>query len=273
MPAARRPETFDIALKSGERMADVPEMELVGSWPSTDRREDGGLVYDPDAATMALGGLTVALPPWSGNRGVLEAYVDLVSQRRGARPAGVIEVRETDIEGLSAALDLEAADLVALIESVLHAPHEAAVGILGRLKERRFALAVAGVAVGAMLVGGLAVSAAAQPTQRGSGRVAHHSLFAPRTTSTEAAPAAPVAHTGAYWVRLDEARSIDRPEPAPAPAAVPMTASFTPAPAVPAPQPVVHLAPHPDVPITSAPGGVGLIDPITVDHNGVGLIP
>ncbi|HWJ63799.1 MAG TPA: hypothetical protein VNS19_17625 [Acidimicrobiales bacterium] len=136
--------------------------------PTSDRRTEPGLAFDPDAGRLALGTESVVVPPGASNRVVLLAYVDLTAKRRGRSVAELVEVRQDDVAALAAALDLDAADLAGQIEDVLGATRAEAVRLVSRLRESRLiggiTKAATGAAVaGALLAGAGAVTAGARP--------------------------------------------------------------------------------------------------------------
>lgn len=112
--------------------------------PDGGRRPGDGLVFDAEAGRLSLGDGTISLAARGGNRVVLESYLDLVGSRRGHRPGSPAELREDDLDALTRALDLDAADLLVAIEAVLGASTDQAIGMLSHLQAHRI-LAGAGL--------------------------------------------------------------------------------------------------------------------------------
>jgi len=221
--------------------------------PSYPPRVDDDLDFDPTTRKLTLGKLDATLSQGAGNVEVLDAYVDLVAQRRGRRPVAKVEVRTTDIDVLAGLLDLDAPDIDRLIEQILGTSHEEATGLLARLKTRRTALvlaAAAGVVVAGSLASGLGGSS-----------------DGPATTQT----------TRSAGVRPTATAPGIPPGGAIGPNAGPVEpGAQDPAPAGTAPSGVERP------PVTETPGGVGLIPPAQVDGptptvtetpGGVGLVP
>ncbi|HEX2576086.1 MAG TPA: hypothetical protein VHK88_07035 [Aquihabitans sp.] len=125
-----------------------------------ERRSDGGVAYEPVAGRLSLGTGTATLPVRTDNRRVLETYIDLVAAERGERPAAVGHLREADLEALTFSLDLDAPDLLTMIEDVLHTTPKEAIGILARLQANRILAGVAAAGLVAALTGGLVVGVA-----------------------------------------------------------------------------------------------------------------
>lgn len=122
----------------------------------TEKRETGSraVVYDESGNRLVMGHRSRHLPAEPTNRTVLERYVDLVGESRGGRMIDTLHLRDEDIDALSQALDLDAAQLVAEIEAVLGATPDEARGLLARLREHRLTVGVAVVAVTALVAGG-----------------------------------------------------------------------------------------------------------------------
>ena len=143
-------------------------MRASGSNPSSDRRTEPGLRFDPASGRLVLGSSAVDVPPGSGNRAVLLAYVTLAAHSRGRSVAELIEVRQADVDALARALDLDAADLANEVEQVLGATRAEAIRLVSRLRESRVIggitkAATAGALAGTLLAGSATVAAAAPP--------------------------------------------------------------------------------------------------------------
>ncbi len=190
--------------------------------PTADRRHDLGLGYVFESRSLLLGSAVRVVPTEGGNRAVLEAYVSLVGQARGHRPASVGQVRASDLDALAAALDLDDEDIRTQVREILGTSPVETTRLLTRLRQRRF---LAGVAAAAAL-GGLV--AAAAPV--GPGVSAADARPAVRATAS-AAPATDVADGD--------------------PSGIPVVGE----------------------PLTVDDQGVGLIPPLEVDASGAGLVP
>jgi hypothetical protein len=201
----------------------------------TDRRTRPGLRFDPAARTLSLGDESTALPAHVGNQAVLRAYVDLAARCRGNRPTDLVEVRQNDLDALTLALDLDAADLAQQIERVLGATPAQAGRFADRLRANRFVGGAAKVAAGAVLAGsvlagaGAVAAARAETPTTGTPATAVATSGGPATTTTTDMTAA------GGWQSEDE--------------------------------PVI------DGPLTTTPEGVGLIPPVTEDASGAVLVP
>ena len=182
-----------------------------------ERRQPNDLHYDAERRRLSLGSCARSIAPDGGNPAVLETFVEVVAACRGTRPNHLVDVRDSDMDALSEALDLEATDLRQLLERVLGLSPALSTRLLSNLRQRRLLVRMASAAAGVAVVGGLA-------------------------TGLSAAPVA--------------ARASRRP-PTSAPAA----------PQVAVDQPVV------DGPLTVDENGVGLIPPVEVNADGTVLVP
>lgn len=181
----------------------------------TDRRLTDLLLFDPAVRRLSLGAVTRQVPAEGGNQAVLAAFVDLVGASRGVPPADLVEVRESDLDALCEALDLDAADLRDQLQEVLGLSRVVSRQLITRLRQRRVLRGVAASAAGIAVLGGLAVGAAASPAPSGAN------------------PQHTIVHE---WV--------DDPD-----------------------------APTVDGPLTVDENGVGLIPPLQVEADGTMLIP
>ena len=200
----------------------------------SDRRGDDGLIYDPAEGLLELGALSVVLAPGSGNPAVLDAYVDLAGRCRGDRLSALVDVRQSDLDALANALDLDAEDLTVQIEAALGASREEAVRLVTRLKEYRLIGGIAAAATGsavavALVVGASGAAGGATPPVRPVAQVAAPAAAASSAgtsaTSTTIRPGPPVQETpdgaglidpiteGADGVGLVPAAHLDRPDP------------------------------------------------------------
>ncbi len=133
-----------------------------------DRRSDLGLGYEPETRTLLLGSAVRVVPEAGGNRAILEAYVSLVAQARGNRPPNMAHVRASDLDALSAALDLDDVDIRSQVQQLLGTSSVETTRLLTRLRQRRFLAGVAAaallstVAVGVSGVGSMASPASAK---------------------------------------------------------------------------------------------------------------
>ncbi len=118
------------------------------------------MAYEPVAGRLSVGTGTATLPARTDNRRVLVAFVDLVAAERGERPASVGQLREADLQALTFSLDLDAPDLLEMIETVLETTPKEAIGILSRLQANRILAGVAAAGLVAALTGGLVVGVA-----------------------------------------------------------------------------------------------------------------
>ena len=181
---------------------------------AVDRRHPEHLYYDRDASRLSLGSCSRSIRADGGNRAVLETFVEVVASCRGTRPNHLVDVRDSDMNALSEALDLDATDLRQQLERVLGLSPALSARLLSNLRQRSLLVRVASAAAGVAVVGGLATGLAAGPV-----------AAAPRTPVT--AKAAPAV--------------VD--------------------------QPVV------DGPLTVDENGVGLIPPVEVNADGTVLVP
>lgn len=189
-----------------------------------DRRVTEHLSYDAAARRLALGPVSRPIPG-GGNRAVLETFVVLVGEcRDDGRLNRLVEVRDSDLDALAGALDLEATDLRTLLESVLGLSPQVSTRLLSSLHQRRLFLRVAAAAAGVAAVGALAAGAEARPADAPPGS----------TRPPAAVAAAEVASPSADGTEAD---------------------------------PIV------DGPLTVDADGVGLIPPVELDADGVLLIP
>lgn len=131
---------------------------------ATDRRLADHLVFDPEERRLSLGSGSRLVPAAGGNDAVLAAYVELVGLGRGTPPADLVEVRESDLDALCEALDLDAVDLREQLQAMLGLSRVVSRQLITRLRQRRVLRGVAATAAGIAVLGGLAVGAAAGPT-------------------------------------------------------------------------------------------------------------
>lgn len=201
---------------------------------ASERRTEAGMQFDPATGRLALGSSAVDLPDGASNRAVLLGYLDLMAACRGRSVAECTDVRQADIDGLAAALDLEAEDLARQITEVLGATRAEAIRLVTRLKQSRViggitkaatAAAVAGAMVGG--AGAVTASAGTAPTPRAP---------APATASADPATTTTTDMTAAGGWQDDT-------------------------------EPVI------DGPLTVDENGVGLIPPVTEDASGAVLVP
>lgn len=198
--------------------------------PSSDRRTEAGLRFDPATGRLELGSSWVQVPPAAGNRAVLVAYVDLTAKRRGRSVAEVVEVRQADVDALAAALDLDAADLATQVEEVLGATRAEAVRLVGRLRESRLIGGITKAATGAAVAGALIAGVGAVTAGAGA------APSPPKAATAEPATTTTTDMTAAGGWQSEE-------------------------------EPVI------DGPVTVDGNGVGLIPPANQEANGVVLIP
>ena len=153
----RRPQPAGIAADV-ERMTERSDGDVVRAQPER-------LTFDAETGRLQLGASVRVIGASGGNRSVLVAFVELVGATRGVRPAGLFEVRESDLDALSTALDLDGGDLRELLESVLGLSATGSTKLLERLRQRRFLIGVAAAAVaGVVAIGGLSGAAAGSDT-------------------------------------------------------------------------------------------------------------
>lgn len=200
-------------------MVDTRGMAMASDLQTPERRENPGLVFDPDAGSLTLGGRTASLPERRTNRAVLSTYVELIAAARGTLPADTGGLRAIDIDALAESLDLDSAAILDELSELLKVDRHQAVDLLARLRESRVAAGIAKVALaGTLLAGGVALASCA----------------APGGSSNAAAVVGP-----------SQRQSITAEAP--------------------------KVKPHP--PIEVAADKVGLTEPMTLDHKGVGLVP
>lgn len=150
-----------LVLKSGGWAADLGEMTAPASGDGFDRRLTDVLLFDPAERRLSLGATTRQVSVEGGNAAVLAAFVDLVGCSRGVPPADLVEVRESDLDALCEALDLDAADLRDQLQAVLGLSRVVSRQLITRLRQRRVLRGVAASAAGIAVLGGLAAGAAA----------------------------------------------------------------------------------------------------------------
>lgn len=139
-------------------------MTATASDDGTDRRLTDLLSFDPAGRWLSLGSTTRQVPVEGGNDAVLRAFVDLVGLSRGVPPADLVEVRESDLDALCEALDLDATDLREQLQAVLGLSRVVSRQLITRLRQRRVLRGVAASAAGIAVLGGLAAGAAAAPS-------------------------------------------------------------------------------------------------------------
>ena len=202
-----------------------------------DRRTEPGLRFDPSEGRLSVGTASVVVAPGSGNRAVLEAYVQLAASCRGDRVVDLVEVRQNDVDALSLALDLSAADLAEQIQVVLGADGDQAVRFVTRLWENRLVAGAAKVAAGVAIAGSLLAGAGAvtASARAETGPAVSTTATSATSAATDATTTTTDATAAGGWVGEEE--------------------------------PVI------DGPLTTTPEGVGLIPPVTEDAEGVVLIP
>jgi hypothetical protein len=213
-------------------------MSAAGSAPSSDRRTEDGLTFDPESRWLSLGRFVQEVDAAGGNRAVLNAYVELTARSRHDRIANVVRVRDADVRALAAALDLDADDLASEIEAVLGASRAEAIKTVTRMRESR-------------LIGGLAKAA--------TGAVVAGSIVAGGVAVVQAA-----SEPSPTPMPIPAPTSAPSPSMAPTATSVPDALRGAPAPA---------SAPTVDGPLTEDEGGVGLIPPLTEEADGTTLIP
>lgn len=130
----------------------------------TDRRRTDLLLFDPAERRLAIGTTTRLVPADGGNAAVLAAFVDLVGVSRGKAAEGLVDVRESDLDALSEALDLDAGDLREQLHAALGLSRVVSRQLITRLRQRRVLRGIAASAAGIALLGGLAGGAAASPS-------------------------------------------------------------------------------------------------------------
>jgi hypothetical protein len=87
--------------------------------PVPRRRTASALTFDPRTRCLALGGHRRVVPVEAGNRGVLNAYIELLARSRGDKIANLGHLRQQDLAALADALDLDAAGLDAEVQAIL----------------------------------------------------------------------------------------------------------------------------------------------------------
>lgn len=187
---------------------------------ATDRRLADHLVFDPEERLLSLGSGSRLVPAAGGNDAVLAAYVELVGLGRGAPPADLVEVRESDLDALCEALDLDAVDLREQLQAMLGLSRVVSRQLITRLRQRRVLRGVAATAAGFAVLGGLAVGAAAGPADRGPRPVAvavdaeYPEVDGPLTEDENGVGLIPPVEVSADGTVLIPAAQIDRaPDP------------------------------------------------------------
>ena len=141
--------------------ADLQGMTRTPADP-VERRQPDDLRYDAEGRRLSLGSCARAIAPDGGNRAVLETFVEVVAACRGTRPNHLVDVRDSDMDALCEALDLDATDLRQLLERVLGLSPALSTRLLSNLRQRRLLVRMASAAAGVAVVGGLATGLAAE---------------------------------------------------------------------------------------------------------------
>ena len=141
-----------------------------------DRRLTDLLLFDPSARRLSLGATTRRVPVEGGNAAVLAAFVELVGASRGVPPTDLVEVRESDLDALCEALDLDAGDLREQLQAAFGLSRVVSRQLITRLRQRRVLRGVAASAAGIAVLGGLAVGAAASPSGPAAGVAVVHEV-------------------------------------------------------------------------------------------------
>jgi hypothetical protein len=218
--------------------------------PSSDRRTQEGLSFDAESRWLSLGRFVQEVPADGGNRAVLNAYVELTARSRHDRIANVVRVRDADVRALADALDLDADDLAAEIEAVLGASRAEAIKTINRMRESRLIGGLAKAATGAVVAGSLVAGAGGVAVTQ----AASEPTPAPMPIPAPAAPRPALASSVPDALRVEAATT-----------AVPASTSASDA--APDDEPAI------DGPLTVDEEGVGLIPPVTQDADGSTLIP
>lgn len=182
---------------------------------------------------------------------MLDGYVQLVRELRGARPGDPLPLRNQDLEALAEAIGTDTDDVEARIVEILGCSAQEAATLHRELLRRRILTPLAGLAFGAAAVGGV-TSPPAQPrplpaavvidaSQAAAGATISAGPSAPSTSTTDA-PAPSTTTTVA------EATTTSDPAPQPV-----TTAPAATAPAATAPAPVTAAPPQ------TAPPDVGIL--------------
>ncbi len=171
---------------------------------------------------------------------VLAAYVELLRAVRDATPGAAAEFRTSDLEVLAATIATDVDDVEARIVELLRCSRAEARTLHDALR-RRMLLPVAGVALGAAAITGVAVDA---PGRRPAPPAAGPTAPVTATTTTTSTPAVPTAPT------TSPATSTTQP----AAAAPPVTTSTAPPakPASPVTTAPATAPPAPPAPVTAA---------------------
>lgn len=113
-------ESFDVLLHqfSGERLPGQPRLPVH---------------VDTETRRLELGGITLEVDLERGNRGILEAFVELVTELRHERPDSVRQLRRIDLAELGRVLDLSDRELERDLQDVLDMSSERAHRVADRL--------------------------------------------------------------------------------------------------------------------------------------------
>ena len=89
---------------------------------------------DVRTGTLTLCGIERRVASDAGNRSILEAFVELVTEVRSERPASLAQLRRMDVAELGRVLDLADRELEHDLTSILGVSDERAHGVVDRLQ-------------------------------------------------------------------------------------------------------------------------------------------
>ena len=199
--------------------------------------------------SSAAAGSRVRILAGRAGGAMLDGYVQLVRELRGARPGDPLPLRTHDLEALAEAIGTDTDDVEARIVEILGCSATVAATLHRELLRRRILTPVAGLAFGVAAFGGL-TSPVADPRPLPAGVVIHASqaaadatISAGPTTSAAPAPTTTGAPAASSTTTVSEETTTTTAATAPQPVAA--------APAAPAPVTAATTAP----PQTPPPDG------------------
>ncbi|GJM38674.1 MAG: hypothetical protein DHS20C19_20410 [Acidimicrobiales bacterium] len=119
------------------------------------------LVIDLDEGRIAVSHTDLDVDPLSGPDAVLARYLALVYRLRGLQIGASLHLRDVDVEVLSTALELEAADVEARLHRLIH--DESTIEKDQRRIRRQLLMPLVGVVIAATAIGTLVLVAEGEP--------------------------------------------------------------------------------------------------------------
>lgn len=211
-----------------------------------------------EGTSISAGGRVRVLASQAGDA-VLDGYVDLIRELRGAAPGDPLPLRTADLEALAEAIGSDVDDVEARIVEILGCTPEQAAAIHRELLSRRLLRPVATVALGAAAVAGLTMPQIDHtPTQphlevqvapaAASDTVAPPTSVVPTTVAPAPTPTPTTTPATVPPAMAPPATAAPAPPPAPPPTVAAVEA------APPAPPTTVAPAPPADPPVGLLPG-------------------